>query len=204
MYLVNKYTTWYNSIIDRAKTRSSLPGYKEKHHIIPKSLGGSNLKTNIVALTAREHVVCHILLTKMVSGKDVHKMAQAAWMMVVVSKGHVRYKISNRKYEQLRLAMSDSKKNKSTWNKGIPPSDDTRLKLRTATRAHLVSVGKMTQEEADYRNSFPLGIKIPKPVKPRKIRGPDKNPRKRSSGWKWSDADKELLARSRANKVNPV
>jgi 5-methylcytosine-specific restriction endonuclease McrA len=47
MYLPNKYTTWYNNIIQRAKSRL-LNGYKERHHIIPKSLGGSDLKENLL------------------------------------------------------------------------------------------------------------------------------------------------------------
>lgn len=66
MYLQNKYTIIYNSIIERAKSRV-LPklSYKELHHIIPKSLGGSNSKSNLVELTAREHRLVHILLPKM-------------------------------------------------------------------------------------------------------------------------------------------
>ena len=52
------YLNIYNSIIDRAKTRN-LPGYTEKHHVVPKSIGGSDDKSNIVELTAKEHFVCH-------------------------------------------------------------------------------------------------------------------------------------------------
>lgn len=39
MYLNNKYTNTYNSIVNRASQRI-LDGYTETHHIIPKSLGG--------------------------------------------------------------------------------------------------------------------------------------------------------------------
>lgn len=38
--------------------------YGEEHHIIPRSLGGSNDKNNLVRLTAREHYICHFLLYK--------------------------------------------------------------------------------------------------------------------------------------------
>lgn len=68
MYLQNKYTKWYYGIIESAKSRQ-LVGYRERHHIIPKSLGGSNDQNNLVSLTAREHFVCHLLLPKMVSEK---------------------------------------------------------------------------------------------------------------------------------------
>lgn len=160
MYLVNKYTRWYNSIIDGAKARIIQLDYKERHHIIPKSLGGNNRKENIVALTAREHFICHMLLPKMVSGQNVHKMTQAAWMMTVICRNHSRYKISNRKYEQLRVAMSMIKKDKTTWNKGVTPITDTRIKLRASALAHLVSIGKMTQSEADYRSTLPPGTRV--------------------------------------------
>jgi len=57
------YQKIYDQIIDRAKQRK-LEGYKEKHHIIPKCLGGSNKKENLVELTAREHFICHWLLCR--------------------------------------------------------------------------------------------------------------------------------------------
>lgn len=69
MFVENKYFKYYYSIVDRAKSRT-IYGYKERHHIIPKSLGGSNNKENIVDLTAREHFICHLLLTKMTDGKN--------------------------------------------------------------------------------------------------------------------------------------
>ena len=58
-----EYTRIYNQLIERAQNRT-LEGYVEKHHIIPKCLGGSNNKENLVELTAREHFLCHKLLTK--------------------------------------------------------------------------------------------------------------------------------------------
>lgn len=71
MYLANKYTVWYYNIVNKAQTRAlDKNTYSEKHHIIPRSLGGSNNKENIVRLTAREHFVCHLLLTKMLTGNS--------------------------------------------------------------------------------------------------------------------------------------
>ena len=67
------YEKIYNQIIERAKSRN-LDGYSEKHHIIPKCMGGGNNKGNLVNLTAKEHFICHLLLTKMLTGKDKNKM----------------------------------------------------------------------------------------------------------------------------------
>jgi uncharacterized protein YlaI len=55
--------------------------YFELHHIIPKSLGGSNKKSNLVLLTAKEHFIAHLLLFKMHTGKDKAKMANALFKM---------------------------------------------------------------------------------------------------------------------------
>lgn len=57
------YEEHYNRLISRAKDRK-LDGYVEKHHIIPKCMGGNNKRENIVKLTAEEHYVAHQLLAK--------------------------------------------------------------------------------------------------------------------------------------------
>jgi hypothetical protein len=77
MYIENKYHKWYYSIINAAKLRSELPSYYESHHIIPQSLGGSNELVNLVNLTAREHFICHYLLTKFTAGQNYYKMVYA-------------------------------------------------------------------------------------------------------------------------------
>jgi hypothetical protein len=74
MYLQNKYSQCYYNIIARAQSRSALPDIIKKHHIIPKSLGGSNDTDNLVNLTPKEHFVCHLLLTRMCTGKAKQKM----------------------------------------------------------------------------------------------------------------------------------
>lgn len=50
----------------RKKFRRTDPDfiYYENHHILPKCLGGTNDKENLVLLTAKEHLVAHWLLTK--------------------------------------------------------------------------------------------------------------------------------------------
>ena len=101
---VSKYQKWYWSIID--KRRETKPkGYSEKHHITPRSFGGSNKKDNIVELTAREHFVCHLLLTKMFP-EDQNKTSKMihAWCWMAWSKsGEREYKVNSHIFEGLRL-----------------------------------------------------------------------------------------------------
>lgn len=70
----NKYYNAYFRIIDFYKSAPIIDGYYEKHHIIPKCMGGTNKKSNIVLLTAKAHFVCHHLLTKFTTGNDYYKM----------------------------------------------------------------------------------------------------------------------------------
>lgn len=57
------YQKHYDILIERSKTRI-LDGYVEKHHILPRCLGGTDAKENIAILTPEEHFLAHQLLTK--------------------------------------------------------------------------------------------------------------------------------------------
>jgi len=107
MYIQNKYTTWYFNIINNVTNRV-LDSYIETHHIIPRSLGGTNEKSNLVSLTAREHFVCHWLLTKMTTGEAKIKMFHALWNMRRANKTQKRYAtaITSRVYEKLKIERS--------------------------------------------------------------------------------------------------
>jgi hypothetical protein len=114
IFIDNKYTKIYYCIVDAARARDlSKNTYKEVHHIIPRSLSGSNLAENLVALTAREHFLCHWLLTKMTSGCDQQKMIFAFTLMLKCrSRLQERYctKLTARLYEKYKLLDSDIKK----------------------------------------------------------------------------------------------
>ena len=82
--ITNKYTKWYYQLIDNARTRTIPKAvYQERHHIVPRSLGGKNCKNNIVNLLPREHFIAHLLLTKMFSGQEKFKMWKAYNMMLI-------------------------------------------------------------------------------------------------------------------------
>lgn len=58
------YQKHYDLLIERARARV-LSGYVEVHHVVPRCIGGSDEKDNLVQLTAEEHYVAHQLLHKM-------------------------------------------------------------------------------------------------------------------------------------------
>lgn len=97
------YTRIYNQIVERAQTRK-LNGYVEKHHVIPKCIGGLDIKENIVELTAREHFLCHRLLCEIYPENT--KLWYALWLMVIGKnrKNSLNpYILSSRTYESLKL-----------------------------------------------------------------------------------------------------
>jgi hypothetical protein len=175
MYLQNKYTRWYYSIIDRAKIRSIDNSiYIERHHIIPKSLGGDNSPENLSRLTAREHLICHKLLVHMLpSGPSKRKMIMARFRMTHKSKNNQRCAVNSREYERFKLAwvkaLSESKKGKpgfkrsaktrakmSESRKGRTFSDESREKMRLAAlgRKHT----QETKEKFAKRINNRLGV----------------------------------------------
>lgn len=103
------YKKVYDSLIERAKPRgldkSKVEGYYEKHHILPRCLGGSDREANLILLTGREHFIAHMLLWK--SFPDNISLMRAAFMMSSRSKDsntHTKVdgKISSKTYAVLR------------------------------------------------------------------------------------------------------
>lgn len=101
----NKYTRWYTAITTRARSRGVLreQGY-EIHHIIPRSMGGTNDLSNLTKLTCREHYVCHRLLVRMCKTLANKKsMAWALHLMIHSNNPHQdRYLPKSRVYELIR------------------------------------------------------------------------------------------------------
>lgn len=100
------YQRIYNGIIKNAQklNRKKSKGVLfEKHHIVPKSLGGSNDESNLVLLTPKEHYMCHRLLVEIHRGtSQEHKMYYAMWCMINGLGNQKRYATSSRVYENFR------------------------------------------------------------------------------------------------------
>ncbi|MEO6302338.1 MAG: HNH endonuclease signature motif containing protein [Bacteroidia bacterium] len=102
--------------------------YYEKHHILPRCLGGTNDKNNLILLTAKEHFIAHLLLTKIYEGKDKRKMYFAFWRMCNTKDGYIP---TSSQYENgrklLSIAFSEERKSKKGIKLNL--SDEQRKKL---------------------------------------------------------------------------
>jgi hypothetical protein len=102
------YQRIHDAIIDRARNRTLL-GYRERHHVIPRCLGGTDKSENLVELTAREHFVVHKLLVELYPTET--KLIYAYWMMsrnISNSKYSRDYLVSARDYEHARRLFSEA------------------------------------------------------------------------------------------------
>jgi hypothetical protein len=165
MFLDNKYTKTYYRIIHRAKARTKPEGYTEKHHIIPKCkpLCGPNTRENLVALTFKEHWVCHHLLLKMVEGILKSKM-YCAFKRMGQTNGKQDKVINSKMFERIKTAnralcsgknnprygkhhSEESKRKISESNKGNKPTEEQRKKLIESHKGYVPS------EESKRKNS---------------------------------------------------
>jgi hypothetical protein len=151
------YQIHYSNLIERAKNRS-INGYTERHHIIPKCIGGSNKKENIVRLTPAEHFVAHQLLVKIYPNN--RNLVLAVKMMTVSGTHVIR---NNKMYGWLRKKFSKAMSNRiitketrkkmsvsklgNTNKKGKKLSDDSKEKLSVA------ATGRQHTEESKRKIS---------------------------------------------------
>lgn len=139
MYTYNKYFVWYFSIIEKAKLRVT-DQYTESHHIIPKSLSGTDDPDNLVKLLPREHFICHWLLIKITEGENQQKMKYALWMMMhATNEYQERYRLNSHSYAVLKENLS---KVFSVQHKGKKMSEETKRKI-SETRKRKIADGEL-------------------------------------------------------------
>jgi hypothetical protein len=143
IFINNKYKIWHDNIIAKAKNRT-LEGYKEVHHIIPKSCGGTNDKSNLISLAAREHYIIHMLLPFCVIKKYRFKMIKGFMYMNVNPKTTQRfYKINARMYQKFRTEFG-------LMLKGTKLSEKTKAKMRER------KVSEKTKAKIKYARQFQI------------------------------------------------
>jgi hypothetical protein len=157
----SKYTRWYWQIVNNARTqnRTKTDGsYYERHHIVPKSLGGGEANSNKVLLTFKEHFICHWLLTKMVNEKEhFWKMNSALTRMANVSpKSLVGRVLLSWQFVKAKRSYVDAMR-------GRVFSAETRAKMSTSATGRVLSAehcAKMSASRIGKSHSAETRIKI--------------------------------------------
>ena len=154
----NKYKQWHDNIIANGKKRT-LIGFKEKHHILPRCLGGKDNQENLLELTAKEHFIVHMLLCKFTKGQARIKMLYAFNFMSVVRSKYRDYKINSKIAQKLRKEFFTNKPRHTIESKlkmsksrlGMKLSKETRKKVGLAQLGNKKALGLKHTEETKNR-----------------------------------------------------
>ncbi len=119
------YKSCYDRLIERSKLRG-LTGYVEKHHIVPKCMGGSNDKSNIAVLTPEEHYLAHQLLVRIYPSNR-----KLIWAMSAMTNGTKSTVRNNKMYGWVRREFAKMIGNMS---RGRKSSAETRAKQSAARK----------------------------------------------------------------------
>lgn len=142
------YQSIYNRIIFRAQQRVEPNEKYEKHHIVPRSMNGSNDENNIVKLTLREHFICHLLLAKLHGGSML-------WAFQMMSK--TRH-IKSPMYEVLKKNIKHTEETKEKMRK--PKSEEHKRKMRKAkSPEQLEKMRNISEETREKLRNTHLGKK---------------------------------------------
>ena len=173
----------YEKFIGCLKERS-VDGYYELHHIVPRSLGGSDDKSNLVALTARQHFVAHWMLARAMGGSA----ARAFFMMSNFGKYGT---VNSTTYEKARKEYSKQVSRQMQEKPNVPEfTEEHREKLRQAKLGK-----KQTAEHRANTGKAQIGRKLSEETK-RKISESKRGIATRGSGWKHSEETKMKMKQS--------
>jgi len=145
---IMNYKRIHDAIIDRAKNRI-LTGYKERHHITPRCMGGSNDLENLVDLTAREHFIIHLLLAEIY---DTPKLWRAVDMLSNWGRS------SARQYCRIKQNLSHSAETKLKMSK---PKSKIHCKNMKGPRKHSKQYIEITTNKIGYLNELAEFFNVP-------------------------------------------
>jgi 5-methylcytosine-specific restriction endonuclease McrA len=132
------YQKIYKSFIESRKELKRNLEYSERHHIIPKSLGGKDIESNIVTLTPREHFFAHLLLYNFaVLPEEKHKMS-CAISFLRHGNDNSKNVLNSRKYDiEKRIKSKNQSKFMENYWEGKSKEEKKKLLKNFAGMGHL-------------------------------------------------------------------
>lgn len=99
------YIEFINNILNTRGRFACGDEYHERHHILPKCMGGDNNEENLIDLFAREYFIVHKLLAEENPDNRKLQLAYICMSFMKNDKEH-RYQLNEYEYEQARIACS--------------------------------------------------------------------------------------------------
>lgn len=176
------YQKIYSNLIQKRKSVLLENQYIEKHHIVPKCLGGSDDEDNLVVLTPEEHFLAHQLLVKIY---PEHKgLKYALYMMTKAPQGR---RNNNKLYGWIkRDYLANRAQSRGHTGRKFSPEHIAKLK---AARAKQI----ITEETKQKISSTKKGVKMT----PEAIASMNEK-RNSHPTWKDSQRNKTMSEESKA------
>ena len=168
------YEEFINNILETRGRFACGEEYHERHHIVPKCMGGTNEEENLIDLFAREHFEAHKLLA--LENPENEKLVHAWVCMTWFKTGNQeRVKVSAAEYEEAKKYYSkmrsenligennyfygkhhseETKEKLRQLHLGKKMLDETKDKIREANHNRVI-----TQETREKLKKINLGIK---------------------------------------------
>lgn len=179
----------YNNFIS-ALQGQVVEGYSEKHHIVPRSHGGSNKKDNLIALTPRQHFIAHRMLWKAYGGS----MARAYFMMSATGKygkiGSKTYSMAREEYsKQVAIQMTGKPAQGKFDAEHRAKLSQAKLgtKVSDATKAKISAFQKGKKHDAEFS---------------RKVSEAKKGKSNGRTGWQQSQETRNKIGQAQVGALN--
>lgn len=145
------YDEFIQNILDTRGRFACGDEYHERHHILPKCLGGGNEEENLIDLFAREHFIAHKLLA--VENPDNDKLTYAYTCMSFLKNDYEhRHELSPEEYEEARSTLCEITKGEGNPFYGKHHSDETKSilsKQHTGMKASSDAKEKMRRTQTE-------------------------------------------------------
>lgn len=123
------YEKFIQDILDTRGRFACGDEYHERHHIIPKCIGGTNDEENLIDLFGREHFIAHKILAK--ENPNNSKLIHAWALMSRIKNRKDKYQVTPEEYEEARKAYISLVKGKTF-------SEEHRRKIGKANKGRIV------------------------------------------------------------------
>lgn len=147
----------YDKLISYYKNNPT-EGFVEKHHIIPKCMGGDNSPNNLILLPIRAHFIAHYLLHK--AYPENRSLAHAFAMMGVNNQHQHR---NSRLYEKSKLARSKALSGvcRPEWvkEKLRKPKSNTENYKKPKSKEHSMNISKALKGKKKTKKAVENALK---------------------------------------------
>jgi len=183
------YERIYYQLCERSLARKWKKFTYERHHIVPKSMGGTDVKSNLAVLTPREHALAHLLLVRFLSGEHKAKMIYALKSMIGF-RNATRQQLTTKQYDTLRKVYQTQKQ--SPEYRAMASANTTK-QWTPERRAAVAEKARQQWATGPKRESFSSNEYRAKKSRQTKERWQDPEFAKKQSEWalaQWQDPAK--------------